>query len=69
MRFADELSRLSDRDLIERLKGLVADESRVMVEVLAHLGEVDARRLYLEAACPSMFVYCTDILHLPEDSA
>jgi hypothetical protein len=62
------LSDLPDRDLIERLKQLVSDENHLMVQVLAHLGEVDARRLYLEAACPSMFVYCTDILHYSEAS-
>ena len=34
-----------------------------------HLGEVEARRLYLPAACPSMHVYCTRVLGMSEDQA
>jgi hypothetical protein len=30
---------------------------------------VDARRLYARAAAPSMFAYCTDVLHLSEAEA
>jgi hypothetical protein len=38
-------------------------------ELLAHIAEVDARRLYLPAAYPSMFQYCVEELHLSEDTA
>ncbi|MBW2359932.1 MAG: hypothetical protein JRG84_03435 [Deltaproteobacteria bacterium] len=37
--------------------------------MLRHLGEVDARRLYLEEACSSMFVYCVRVLHFSEAAA
>jgi hypothetical protein len=37
--------------------------------LLAHLAEVDARKLYLPAAYPSMFDYCVHELHLSEDAA
>src|SRR5690349_6381061 len=37
--------------------------------VLSHLAEVDARKLYLPAAYPSMFAYCVERLHLSEDAA
>ena len=33
---------------------------------MAHIGEVDSRRLYASQACSSMFCYCTDVLHLSE---
>ena len=47
---------MSDREVVERLEELLREERRLTAAVLAHLGEVEARRLYLPAACPSMFV-------------
>ncbi len=38
-------------------------------ELVAHIGEVDARRLYAGQACSSMFAYCTEVLHLSEFEA
>ncbi len=38
-------------------------------ELVAHIGEVDARRLYARKASSSMFVYCTEVLHLSEHEA
>ena len=52
--------------LVKRLRRLVDRGNALTAELLAHMGEVDGRRLYLEAACPSMFVYCTDILRMSE---
>src|SRR6188768_2861110 len=60
---------MSDREVVERLKKLLREERRLTAEVLAHLGEVEARRLYLPAACSSMFVYCTRVLGMSEDQA
>ena len=65
----ESLSVLSDREVVERLKELLREERRLTAAVLAHLGEVEARRLYLPAACPSMFVYCTRVLGMSEDQA
>ena len=36
---------------------------------VALIGEVDARRLYAREASPSMFAWCTEILHLSEAEA
>jgi hypothetical protein len=66
---ADGLSTMSDREVVERLKELLGEERRLTAAVLAHLGEVEARRLYLPAACSSMFVYCTRVLGMSEDQA
>jgi 5-methylcytosine-specific restriction endonuclease McrA len=63
------LTHLSDRDLLGRLAALVARDRVTTAELLAHISEVDARKLYLPAACPSMLVYCVRELHLSEDSA
>ena len=60
---------MSDREVVARLEELLREERRVTAAVLAHLGEVEARRLYLPAACPSMFVYCTRVLGMSEDQA
>jgi len=47
---------MSDREVVERLEELLREERRLTAAVLAHLGEVEARRLYLPAACSSMHV-------------
>lgn len=40
-----------------------------MALLIAHLAEVDARRLFAPAGHPSMFVYCVEELHFSEDCA
>ena len=63
------LSHLSDPDLVRDLKGLVSKDHTTTAEMLAHLAEVDARKLYLPAAHPSMFSYCVHELGLSEETA
>ena len=63
------LSHLSDPDLLSNLSALVARERAATAELLAHIAEVDARRLFRDAAYPSMFAYCVAELHLSEDAA
>jgi len=60
---------LSDDELLLRLDALVSESQRVEAEIVAHIGEVDARRLYARFAFPSMFAYCTEKLHLSEAAA
>src|SRR6266487_1350387 len=66
---AYSLSHLSDPELLRRLASLVAQDRVTTATLLAHLAEVDARRLYLPAAYPSMYAYCVHELHLSEDAA
>ena len=63
------LSHLSDRDLLRGLASLVVDDRTTTAMLLAHIAEVDARRLYVPAGFPSMFLYCVHELHLSEESA
>ncbi len=63
--FAD----VSDQDLLLDLKRLVSKSRQLEAELLAHLAEVDARKLYLQEACSSMFIYCTQVLHFSESTA
>src|SRR5881409_3926995 len=63
------LSHVSDQVLLRDLASLLARDRALTAAVLAHLAEVDARRLYLPAGYPSMFLYCVHELHLSEDAA
>jgi hypothetical protein len=63
------LTHLSDGVLLRELNHLVSQERGTTAALLAHMAEVDARRLYLPAAYPSMFAYCVGELRLSEDSA
>lgn len=62
-------SKVSDDELLRRLSDLLQKSRRVEAELVAHIGEVDARRLYAREAAPSMFAYCTETLHLSEHEA
>ncbi len=63
------LSKVADDELLRRLAELVGQSRRTEVELVAHIAEVEARRLYAREASPSMFVYCTEVLHLSEAEA
>ena len=52
---AYSLSHLTDQVLLCKLAAVVARERGDGAEVLAHLAEVDERKLYLPAAYPSMY--------------
>ncbi len=69
MTHAKELHSLSDDELLERLSGLVSRSKRIEAELIAHIAEVDERKLYLREAAPSMFSYACDVLHLSEPEA
>src|SRR3990172_9486306 len=63
-----ELHSISDDDLLGRLAELLKQWRGVESDLVAHIGEVDARRLYAREAS-SMFTYCTELLHLSEAEA
>ena len=48
---------------------LVAQDRETTAALLAHVAEVDARRLYLPAAYPSMRLYCVHELLMSEEVA
>ena len=53
-----QLGELSDERLLGSLRELLAAEGRSEARIVAHLAEVDARRIHLKAAAPSLFAYC-----------
>ena len=60
---------LSDAALLIEVKRLATCERQATARLIAALGEVDARRLYLGEGCSSLFTYCTQVLHLSEHAA
>ena len=63
------LTHLSDTALLRDLAALLARDRITTATLLAHIAEVDARKLYRPAGYPSMHAYCVDELHLSEDAA
>jgi hypothetical protein len=64
-----DVSRVTDRALVDGLRRLVRADHTLSARLLVHLGEVDARGLYREYAYASMFAYCVDELHMSEAQA
>jgi len=63
------LTHLCDAVLIRDLLALVARDRATTATLLAHIAEVDDRKLFRPAGYPSMHAYCVDELHLSEDAA
>lgn len=49
---------LSDTELLDRVKVLAAREREATAELVAHLAELDARRLDVAEGYASLFRYC-----------
>jgi len=69
MKRTDALTSFSDDELLRRLSDLLGRSRRDEADLVAHIGEVDRRRLFAREASPSMFAYCTEVLHLSEAEA
>lgn len=63
------LIHVSDAALLKNLAALVVLDRSTTAWLLAHVAEVDVRRLYVPAGYPSMFAYCVEKLKMSEDSA
>jgi len=63
------LGHLPDQTLLSGLRSLVSQDRATTALLVAHLGEVDARRLYAPAGYPSMYEYCVQELHFSEQTA
>src|SRR5690349_20562213 len=66
---ARDFSSVSDVELVAGLKALVRQERGLSAAMLEQLGEVDARKLYLPAACSSMVGWCVGVLGMAEQVA
>jgi hypothetical protein len=61
------LTAMTDDELLRRLGELLRSSRRTESDLVAHIAEVDRRRLYAREATPSMFAYCTEVLQNPRD--
>jgi len=69
VRVATSLTRLSDAELVARVKSLVARERDATAHLVAHLAELDTRDVHLRAGYESLYVYCRDALELSESES
>ncbi len=60
------VSQLTDRQLIDGLRELARKDAALTADLLAHLGEVDARRLCDQEAEGSLWGYCVKVLNFSE---
>jgi hypothetical protein len=63
------VTQLSNDELLTRLRHLAEREREATATLIAHLAELDQRRLYLAEGYSSLFSYCTEVLHLSEPAA
>lgn len=60
---------VENTELLAGLSQLVQRGNELTAEVLAHLAELEERRLHLQLGFPSLFAYCVEVLGLSEGSA
>jgi hypothetical protein len=60
---------LSDSELLDATLQAAGRERHATAHLLAFLGELEARRLYLGQSCSSLFMYCNQVLHFSEHAA
>jgi len=65
----NSLAQLTDASLHSELKRLVGCSNTLTAQLLAHLGEVEARGIHRERACSSLYTYCVYELRMSEDEA
>ena len=63
------LEKVSDEQLLDDTKILVAQERKLLTQVLYHLLEIERRRLFSSLKCSSLFVYCMTVLKYSEAQA
>lgn len=69
MREQNDLSNLSDDELLSGFRASLLGWRKTQAETLAHLGEVEARDGFREAGARSMFEHCTEVLNMDDEEA
>ena len=60
MREKPNLEAVSDDGLLRALSEILKTSRWAEADLVAHIAEIDARRLYAREAAPSMFAYCSE---------
>ena len=63
------LKSIPDDELLRRLRAINRQSRGVEADLVAHIAEVDARRLFAREAAPSMHAYCTEVLRFTDFEA
>ena len=63
------LEHVGNGALLRDLQALAAQDFVHLAKLLAHIGEVQVRKLYRDAAQPDMRSYCVNVLRFSEDAA
>ncbi len=63
------LRRIGNRQLLHALRDLSRRDRQLEADLLAHIAEVDSRKLYREEGYPSLFQYLVEELGFSEDAA
>lgn len=69
MQHDTHLQALTDDELLHRIDDLLGRSRVAEADLVAHIGEVDVRRLFAREASPSTFAWCTERLHFSESEA
>ena len=69
MDIKEVLKSISNDELLRRTLDHLARSRTLEWELVAHINEIDERRLYRREGSPSMIQYCMDVLHLSEGQA
>ena len=64
-----DLTHATSTALLAALRSLVGHSNQITADILAHLAELDARKLYLEQGFASLFAYAVAALGFSEGSA
>ena len=65
----NEIVKLKNKELLEKFGVLVKEEKEATAHVIAHLSEIDRRKLYAEEGYASLFSYCVEKYHYSEGAA
>jgi hypothetical protein len=60
------LADLSEQQLLQRFDDLVRHDRANTAQLLAHIAEIDDRKLWAKHACSSMFAFCMERFHMSE---
>jgi len=63
------LSYLTDSQLLFDIKNLVSEERKLTYKIIEHLEEIEARKLYSDLKCTSLYDYCMKVLGYSGDEA
>jgi hypothetical protein len=69
MKELETVKRLTNDELVARVRHCVREDRRVTAQLLAHLGEIEARGLHRDVGYESMFEYAVRVLHMSDSEA